>query len=176
MKDLKLTLALVAALAAAPLAAQNDAAAPPAGGGDAEAIAALMAVNDHEIKAAALAKSKQVGKDVMDYAQMMDKEHGANQQQTEQLTRSTGLQPAETDKVKAMKTKTAAERDALAAKSGADFEAAYIDAMVKDHAEVLARIDGELLPAATDPAVQAHLKTTREHVAMHLEAARKLDK
>jgi len=171
MKDVKPSLLLLAALAAAPLAAQTDA----GKAGDAEAIATVMAVNDHEIQAAGLALSKSVGDEVRAYAQMMDKEHRANQEQTRKLSETAGIAPGETDKVKVLKQKTAGERQALAAKSGSDFEAAYIDAMVKDHADVLAKIDGELLPAATDAAVQAHLKKTREHVAMHLEQARKLD-
>lgn len=185
MKRNTLTLMLLAAFAAGPAFAQvtsDDATADrtstpkaAAGAGDAEAIAAVSAVNDHEIKAAKLAMDKGVDGDIAKYAKMMDEEHSTNQRQAEQLTVTAGIKPAETDEVKAMKTKTAAEREKLAAMSGDAFEAAYVDAMVKDHAEVLAKLDDKLIPNATNPAVKEHLTMTRKHVAMHLEEARRLD-
>lgn len=149
-----------------------------AAGNDAEALATLTAVNDHEVKSAELARSKGVDGDVAKYAEMMVKEHGANQAQTQQLASSAALTPAETDAVKALKTKSQAERDALSTLSGDAFEAAYVDAMVKDHAEVLAKLDKELIPNAANAAnaaVKAHLQKTREHVAHHLEQAKALD-
>ena len=143
--------------------------------GDGEALAVLSAVNSHEIATAALAKDKGVSAAVKDYAQKMDTDHSANQRESEALAAANGLAPQKTDAVKALETKSAAEREKLAAMSGAQFEAAYIDAMVKDHAEVLAKLDKELLPAAQNPALKAHLAKTREHVAHHLEAAKALD-
>jgi putative membrane protein len=142
---------------------------------DAEALAAVSAVNDHEIKAAALAIEKGVDGDVKDYAQMMDKEHSTNQEQVGQVSKKAGIAPTETDKVAAMKKTKQAERDAMGKLDGAAFESAYVDAMVKDHAEVLAKLDKELIPAASNADVAAHLKATRGHVAMHLEKAQALD-
>jgi putative membrane protein len=180
----RLFVLLLAALAAGPVAAQvsTDAtAARPGtpktalGTGDAEAIATLSAVNQHEIAAAQLAKNKGVGTEVAEYAAKMDAEHSNNQRQTDQLAASAGVKPAETDKVRALKTKTEGERDKLASLSGKEFEKAYVQAMVKDHTEVLAKIDKELLPAASNAAVKEHLQKTRDHVAHHLEEARRLD-
>jgi putative membrane protein len=167
MKSFRLVAAVTAALMFGPASAQT---AP-----DAEALATLMAVNDHEIKTAELAIDKKVSGPVLDYAKMMDDEHSKNQEQTRQLSQSAGVSPMESDKVAALKSKTKAERDRLAKLEGAEFEAAYVDAMVKDHTEVLGKLDKELLPKAANPAVAAHLKTTREHVAMHLEKAKALD-
>lgn len=170
MKRTHLSFTLLAALAAlsATARAADDS-------GDAEAIATLTAVNGHEIKSAELARGKDVSEAVARYAKMMEDEHGANQKQTDQIASTAGVTPAETDKVKALKTKTEAERDKLGNLQGAAFESAYVDAMVKDHAEVLAKIDKELLPNATNAAVIEHLRKTREHVAHHLEEARQLD-
>src|SRR5688572_4302600 len=122
-----------AAVAAALLSCSLHAAAAQ---GDAEALAAVMAVNDHEIKAAAAALQKGVDGDVKDYAQLMVKEHGLNQTQVKQVSTQSGIEPAETEKVKAMKQAKQAERDAMGKLAGEQFEAAYVDAMVKDHAEV----------------------------------------
>ena len=155
------------ALLAASFAAQAS--------GDSEALAVLGAVNSHEIATAALAKDKGVSEGVMKYARMMDTDHTANQRDADKLAAANGLAPEKTDAVKALETKTAAEREKLASMAGADFEAAYIDAMVKDHAEVLGKLDKELLPNAQNPALKVHLAKTRDHVAHHLEAAKALD-
>lgn len=140
-----------------------------ANGGDGLALAMLSGVNEHEIAAARQAREKEVSAPVLVYAEMMDKEHTANQAKT----RALGT-PARAPEVDAMKAKKARERAALGQKSGTAYEAAYIAAMVKDHGEALQMIDGKLLPAASSPEVRAHLTETRQHVAMHLERARKL--
>jgi putative membrane protein len=138
------------------------------------AIAHLMAVNDHEIQAADLAATKGVSAAVADYAAMLKKEHSENQTKAQALPSAPGNGEDVSGDVTAQKEKAAAERDALAAKSGDDFEAAYLDAMVTGHAEALALIDAQLLPAAKTEAVKSHFTTTREHVAMHLEKAKEL--
>lgn len=144
-------------------------------GGDAEALATLMAVNEHEIASARLALDKKPSEPVAQYARMLEREHGENQRKTRDLARSAGVDPKATPAVEALKTRSERERDALAGQDGDAFERAYIEAMVKGHAEALAKIDGELLPAATDPVVAEHLRVTRTHIAQHLEQAEQLD-
>lgn len=56
---------------------------------------------------------------------------------------------------------------------GARFERGYIDAMVKGHADALAKIDNELLKAANET-VKNHLTKTRAAVAEHLAKAKAL--
>jgi putative membrane protein len=172
--SLRIVFATVTLALAPPLLADDTPAGKPVSG-DAEAVAVLSAVNDHEVQAAGIAKGKQVSAAVMEYADKMSREHGANQREVDQLKQAAALAPAETDAVRALKQKSDAERAKLAAIDGKEFEAAYIDAMVKDHAEVLGKLDKELLPAAKDPAIAAHLRKTREHVAHHLAEARRLD-
>jgi putative membrane protein len=46
--------------------------------------------------------------------------------------------------------------------------------MVQSHTDALAMLEGKLIPAATTPAVTAHLNETRDRVAQHLEQARSL--
>jgi putative membrane protein len=138
------------------------------------AIAHLMALNDHEIKAAEIAEGKHVSAPVADYAATMKKEHGENQAKTVALPSAPAKDAADAPEVAAQKQKAEAERRSLAAKSGEEFEAAYIDAMVKGHAEALSMLDTKLIPAAKNDGVRAHFRRTREHVAMHLEKARAL--
>lgn len=138
------------------------------------AIAHLMALHDHEIKAADIAATKQLSAPVAQYAAMLKREHTENQAQTASLPTAPAAADKDTSAVAARKEKTAAERQALSAMSGEEFEAAYLDAMVKDHADALQMLDANLMPAATTPAVRSHLQQTREHLAMHLERAEAL--
>ena len=136
---------------------------------DSLALGLLAVVNDHEIQAAQQALAKQVSAPVLDYARMMEKEHTDNLVATKALGAL-----ADTPEVQAMKEKGASDLAELGQKSGKEYETAYVDAMVKGHTEALALIDGRLLSLASAGPVRDHLTATRGHVAMHLEAAQKL--
>lgn len=137
--------------------------------GDGLALAMLSAINEHEVAASRAAAGKQLSAPVARYAQMMVTEHTANQAKVASLG-----QPRANAEVQALKTKKAAERAAMARLEGQAFERAYVEAMVKDHGEALAAIDGKLLPAASSGPVRQHLTQTRAAVARHLEEARGL--
>lgn len=135
--------------------------------GDPLALGLLGAVDEHEIAAAKQAQDKGVTGDVLDYAKMMEKEHGDNLAKT----RSLGTLSDAPD-VQAMKDKGAKELQTLDAASGEAYEKAYIDAMVKGHQDALDAIDGKMMPAASTDAVKQHLTETRTHVAAHLDKAK----
>ena len=105
--------------------------------------------------------------DVLDYARMMEKEHGDNLAKTQSLG-----SPADGSDVQALKDKGAKELQTLDAASGEAYEKAYIDAMVKGHQEALDAIDNKMIPAATTDVVKQHLTDTRTHVAAHLDKAK----
>lgn len=157
---------------------KSDTAAGEKGGmiaGEGEALAVLQAINKHEIAAAKLAKGKKVDGPVMQYAEMMEKEHTTNHDMTREIADAADVDIKDGKAAEMMKDKSKRELDKLEDLDGAAFQTAYVDAMVKDHTEALAKIDNELLPAATSPSVTKHLRDTRGHVAMHLEQAKKLD-
>lgn len=138
-------------------------------GGDGFVLGMVSAVNEHEIAAARQARGKNVTGQVLAYAQQMEQEHSANQAKGASLGR-----PEPSSQMQALKSKKASERQALGQKTGRDYEAAYMAAMVKDHREALAMIDSQLLPKASSAAVREHLTMTRRSVAMHLELAQRL--
>ena len=111
---------------------------------------------------------------VKDYAMMLHKAHGKNLGASLQLGQKIGVTPMETSDVDKFRVKGAGELAALIPLDGNDFEGAYLDAMIQGHTEVLKMIDDQLLPSAKDAALQAHLKTTRNDVAQHLEKAKQL--
>jgi putative membrane protein len=163
-----------------------------------EALALLNAVNDHEIKAAEMAKSKNVTGPVLEYANMMQAEHGKNMTDTNALMQQVGganananagaaagaqagmaagtaaSAGADSARVNEQRAKAEAKRAQMQGLEGEAFARAYIDAMVTDHAETLTLIDSMLLPAASDEAVKNHLTMTRQHVQQHHDRARQI--
>lgn len=137
--------------------------------GDGFALGLLATIDQNEIDAARQAREKKVTGEVLAYADMMEKEHGMNLAKTQSLG-ATMSDPA----IDAMKAKGKSELDALAAKSGTDYEKAYITAMVNGHQEALDAIDGKMMPAATRDDVKQHLADTRKAVEMHLAKAKEI--
>lgn len=159
----------------------------------AEALALLVAVNEHEIAAAEQAREKQADGEVLEYADMMHSDHTANLEATRELAGTatdaaddaadpatdTGMGEAtdpatESPKLADLRASGEATLERLSALDGDEYEQAYIDAMVQDHQKALDMLDNQLIPAAQDQAVREHLTTTREKIAAHLEQAQTL--
>lgn len=143
-------------------------------GTDAEVLSFVAAIDMNEILAAAEAQKKKVSQGVMDYAKMLHTEHGKNLDETLKLGMSINVTPSDTKAVDALKVKGAGELATLIPLEGNEFEAGYIEAMIKGHTEALAMIDDKLLKTAKNDGLKKHLTETRGHVAMHLEQAKKL--
>lgn len=156
---------------AARAGAPTDAAAPgtSAEGAERGALGVLNAINDHEIAAGRQALDKETKGEVADYARMMIEEHTRNRERTLSFSPDSEAAGAQEQRRKAEQ-----ELQRLAALDGDAYSRAYAQAMVKGHADALEALDNVLIPAATTPEVAAHLRETREHVAMHLERARTL--
>lgn len=142
--------------------------------GDAEVLAYLDAVNTNEIVAAMAADKEKLSPQVAEYARKMHMEHGKNLVSTLEIGEKIGVTPVKTPAVEQLRAKGTGELATLVPLDGNEFGKAYITAQVKQHGETLKMIDGQLMKSAQSDAVKAHLKQTREHVAMHLEQAKKL--
>jgi len=161
----------VAALLAGPaaLAAEGNTAAKATA--DADALAIVATVDRDEVALAKQAQTKKLSAGATEYAAMMQRDHSANLAETQKLAKDDGAQSTKAGEIRKTDAKKKAE---LAPLDGAAYEKAYIDAMVKGHAEVLSKLDKELIPGAQDEAVKAHLEATRGAVAAHLEKAKAL--
>ena len=148
--------------------------APNGQGSEGEILAFLAALNQHEIDAAAAAKSKELSAQVSEYAMMMSNHHSSNLEKTLALGDSINIEPQETESIKEFKKKGNEELAKLTAMEGKGFEAAYLDAMIKGHTDALVWIDTKLTASAKNEALKAHLDETRMQIAMHLEEAKKL--
>lgn len=173
MKTRSLALAVMMALGGT-VAAQTPQMTSERNTMESNAIAHLMAVNEHEILSAEIAAGKQVSAPVAEYAAMLKREHAENQALSAKLATAPKKDANDSADVIARKEKAAAERQMLSATPASEFEAIYLDAMIDGHAEALTLIDDKLMPAAKTSAVKSHLTETRKHIAMHLERAEAL--
>jgi putative membrane protein len=141
---------------------------------DATVSANVMAANDAEIMAGKLAEAKATNKDVKSFAQHMVSEHTKNDEQVASVSQKIDVTPKPDDKVASMKEDAKQKIDALAQKSGAEFDKAYMDLQVAMHEQVLADINGKLLPTAQNKEMKTFLTKTKGHVEQHLAMAKKI--
>lgn len=135
-----------------------------------EALGVLNAINANEIALSQQLIERGITGPLAEFAQQMIDQHRENRDRTAELgATTTGAQ------IEVQRAKGQAALDALAReKDKSAYMNAYIAAMVRDHADALAILDAELIPAARDLPVRQHLEQTRAHVARHLERAQSL--
>jgi putative membrane protein len=153
-----------------PMAPDATSTAPTA----ADALPLVMAIDQHEIDAAQLAKTKATRSDVKAYAAMLEKDHRDNLTQAQALPGATPAPATDSGAVADQKRKGQESLDSLRATDGAAFDAAYLDAMVSGHTDALSTLDNTLIPGATDDKVRDFLGKTREAVQKHLDKAKAL--
>lgn len=142
---------------------------------DSEIIAFMIVLNKNEIAAADLTKQKTVNKDIRNYADLMLKEHEKNLNDTEKLSKKQNIEPVDTKMVISLKDKGKKEMNTLTPLTNQAYETAYIDAMVKGHADALANIDS-FLKEVKNSKLKTHLEVTRKHVLHHLAKAEEIQK
>ena len=120
-----------------------------------------------EVDLGKMAQEKGQSQDVKDFGAQMVKDHSANNDELAGLAKSKDIMVP--DKIDAMHQKL---EDSLSAKSGADFDKAYIGAMVKGHTKMLALMKGE--ESSSDADLKAFATKTADTVQMHLNMAKKV--
>ncbi len=116
----------------------------------------------YEVRAGQLAQQKTMADEVKQFGKRMVDDHTAVNGRLQQLAQQKGLTlPQQLDK------KHQDKIDSLAKKTGADFDKAYIDAMVDDHKNDVDTFD-KMSKDAKDPDLKAFatstLPTLREHL------------
>jgi|GEM_PF-3905491 len=139
--------------------------------GDQGVVAVLMAVNTGEIDQGTLAQSKGMNADVKAYGSQMVTEHSAANQRASALVQSLGLAAGDNAVSETVKAEGKTILSQLQGVTGMEFDVAYINAQVTQHAKVLNIIDSTLVPAAQSQAMKEELTTLRASVAMHLSHA-----
>ena len=138
-----------------------------------EILGLIVAVNLNEITAAMAADQKKLNPQVADYAKMLHQEHGINTQQTLQLGEKINVTPLMTPATDALQKKGAAQLASIVPLEGEQFSRAFVDMMVKGHTEALQMLDSQLAKVNNEE-LKGHLTETRQHIAEHLQQAKRL--
>ncbi len=125
-----------------------------------------------EVKLGQLAQEKASNAAVKSFGQRMEMDHSKAGDELKAAAGQSGMTLAAT-----MSAKDQALYDRLSALSGAQFDRAYISAMVKDHKEDIAEFEKEA-KGGSDPNIKAFaartLPTLKEHLTMAESAARQV--
>jgi putative membrane protein len=135
---------------------------------DAQIAAITDSVNSAEIEQARIAQAKSQNEQVRRFASMMIEHHGQAKAQQAALN----LEAAESPLSQQLAVESRATLETLKAKSGADFDSAYLQAQVEAHQKALDTIRHDLQPSAKDPELRSYLENLTPKVSQHLEQAR----
>lgn len=169
MKFSKLILGIMVALSftsfsTATLAAKNN---------DAEIVAYMEAINNAEINAAKVAKSKNVDAEVMKFADMMITQHGENLALITKISSGDNIPAKITPAVKSFTQHSDKDLAKLSKLNGEQFQKAYIHAMIQGHTDAGNKIIG-FEKQAQNVDVKEYLVNTKKAVEQHLAAAKAL--
>jgi putative membrane protein len=112
-----------------------------------------------DIQAAGQALQKSKNKDIIAFAQDMERDHKAVNDQALALVKKLNVTPEDNDTSKALTQQAAAKREELAKLSGAAFDKAYIDNEVAYHKTVDSALESTLIPSATNSELKNLLTT-----------------
>lgn len=159
---------------AAPAAADTQAAAPASAVTDPQIADIVLAANDVDVQAGEMAKARATDPRVKAFAERMITDHTGVNKAASDLVAKLGVTPEPNPTSKQLRDGGASTRQTLGARSGADFDRAYMDSEITYHQAVLDAIDHTLIPGATNAELRALLEQTRPAVDAHLQHAREI--
>ncbi|SDR52027.1 putative membrane protein [Rhizobiales bacterium GAS191] len=112
-----------------------------------------------DVEAAGLALQKSKDKDVRAFAEDMERDHKAVNEQALALVKKLNVTPQDNDTSKALLKQANEKQTSLKALSGAAFDKAYAANEVAYHKTVNGALEGTLIPSASNPELKALLTT-----------------
>ena len=162
-----------AAAAAATMTPPPDTVKPAAAPiNDAQIAFIVVTANAIDSTAGVMAKQMGTAKSVKDFAQTMIDDHAAVNKKAVALATKLNVTPEDNDVAKSLKSSADAASASQHAKTGADFDKAYIDNEVIYHQTVLDAIDNTLIPGAQNAELKALIVEVRPAIAGHLARAK----
>jgi len=140
-------------------------------------IAAIVATaNSDDSAGGAVARTRAFNQSVKDFGALMVRDHGSANRTMAALAGqlNPNASPLENDQTRHMRDDSEHERMNLAKDSGAAFDRAYIDNEVKEHQELLNKLDHDLIPRAQNARLKSALTSTRTVVDSHLQRAKRI--
>jgi len=155
-----LAIAAVSALLAAPAKAQTLS--------DGEIVAIYDQVNSFDIETALLGAARAKSPSVRALAATVARDHIGVRNAASALARKTGIAPMLPSERFAAASDHDALMEDLLARSGADFDRAYISNELAFHRAAIEAVQSVLLAQAHDAALQAHFRDVLPHFEHHL--------
>ena len=153
------SLRFAAAVAAAALLGSGMVLAQGAKPNDAQIAHIAYTAGQLDIAAAEQVTQKSKNKDVLAFAEEMERDHKAVNEKALALVKKLGVTPEDNDTSKTLSKQAADKRAELAKLSGAAFDKAYIDNEVAYHKAVDAALQNTLIPAASNAELKDLLTT-----------------
>lgn len=130
--------------------------------------------NTGAVQISQLAMTKSTNPAVRSFAQMIAQDHNAANQELARILAEENIQPVSSSLTQEVQNFDSQTMASLQARSGADFDRAYLDSEISHHQWVINKLDAELIPQARDGDLRDYLKAGRTLEAKHLEEAQKL--
>jgi putative membrane protein len=164
----------VAAEPAAGVAAEQSAV--PAAGqlNDAEIAAVVVTANSIDVQYGEIARERASDEAVKRFAETMIADHSAVNASAGELVGRLGVTPLANDVSRSLESGAEETRAMLRAKSGAEFDRAYIENEVAYHRAVVNALDDLLIPSAQNAELRETLVSVRPAFVAHLQHAESL--
>jgi len=153
---------------------EQDTSGTPPRVSDAEIAAIVVAANAIDAEAGELAASRATEPAVREFGKTMVTDHRAVNEQAGALVARLGVTPAENEVSKKLRADASAFQAELRAKSGAEFDRAYIEHEVAYHRAVIDALDQLLIPSAGNPELKQTLIAVRPAFLAHLRHAEQI--
>jgi putative membrane protein len=142
--------------------------------GDAEIAAIVVAANAVDADMGEWAATRATSEAVKQFGKTMATDHRAVNQAAGELVAKLKVKPVDNAVSQKLRADGAAVRAKLAAKSGSEFDRAYITHEIEYHKAVIAAVDDVLIPSSTNAELKATIISVRPALVAHLQHAEKL--
>lgn len=143
---------------------------------DAEVASVAVTANQIDISAAKLAQKKSKNPEITKFAETMINDHQAVIDQASALVKKLGVAPKDNDVSRKLLADAKKTEEALMAKSGPEFDTAYIENEVAYHKAVISAINGLLIPETENQELKELLQNVLPAFNAHLEHAEMVKK
>jgi putative membrane protein len=141
---------------------------------DAQIAGYVGAANKATIEQAKVALQRAKSSEVKAFARYMIKQHGDAEASQKKLLSTMNITPVENATTTQLTSDAQSATTSLKAKTGSEFDKAYIDLMVSEHKAVIDTLDKQLMPAVKDASLKDELGKMKPELEEHLRRAEAL--
>ena len=141
---------------------------------DGNIVAIILAANNTDLSYARLAPARARSAEVREFAERMTTDHTILNARATEIAAKNGITAEDHVISLDFRDRSAARRDVLRELAGQKFDSTYAANEVQYHTELLAALDGALIPSAHNPELKEFARQLKPAVAAHLAHAEQL--